>query len=203
MRSGRAGFTLVEVMVGLTVAALALAAGFVALGAVHDRGEHAAEASRAAVAGAAQRALLVEWLAGARQAAPSGEMFEGAREDAAGEPVDLLLFPTTARTPAGGMNSVVLLYIDHDADTPERGLVAEVTGSTPGQPPRRVELVPEAVHMRVRYLGTGSTSGEWQEEWAGRNELPRLIEITLTAAPGDSLPLLLRLPIRVAPGGRL
>jgi hypothetical protein len=41
---------------------------------------------------------------------------------------------------------------------------------------------------------------EWEPEWRGRNQLPRGIELTLYPADGDTLPQLLRLPIRVALG---
>jgi prepilin-type N-terminal cleavage/methylation domain-containing protein len=201
--SRRPGFTLVEVLVGLTVASLALLAGMTALGSVRDSSERADEAARVAVGGATQRGLLVTWLTGARMRAPTGEMFEGMQEDAGGHMVDVLLFPTTARTPLDGTFTVVGLYIDNDPDTPERGLVAEMTGMTFGEEARRMELVPEAGGLIIRYRGEGSFSDEWEETWSARNRLPRLIEITLLPAPGDSLPLLLRHPIRVAPGGAL
>ncbi|HUG26106.1 type II secretion system protein, partial [Piscinibacter sp.] len=113
----RGGFTLVELIVGLTVASLALLAGMATLGFVSDRAAHAEDATRAAIGGAAQRALLVDWLSGARFRAPSGEQFEGMEEDINGETTDLLLLPTTARTPLGGSTTVIGLYIDTDPDT--------------------------------------------------------------------------------------
>jgi prepilin-type N-terminal cleavage/methylation domain-containing protein len=199
--SPRPGFTLLEVLVGLTVASLALLAGMLALGTVRDLGGQADGVARAAAAGATQRSALVDWLAGARMRAPTGEMFEGMQQDEGGRMVDVLLLPTTARTPLDGSVTVIGLYIDNDPDTPERGLVAEMTGMTPGEEPRRMELVPEAASLIIRYLGDGSASDEWEDTWSARNRLPRLIEVTLLPAAGDSLPLLLRYPIRVAPGG--
>jgi prepilin-type N-terminal cleavage/methylation domain-containing protein len=198
--SGRGGFTLVEVLVALTVASLALLAGMSALGFVADRSRHADAATTAAVSGATQRALLVDWLSAARFRAPTGEQFEGLQGDEGGDLVDLLLFPTTARTPLAGSSTVVGLYIDMDPETPERGLVAELTGMTFGAPARRMELVPEAAVMEIRYLPNGA-GAEWEETWLGRNSLPRAIELTLHPAPGDSLPLLLRYPVRVSLAG--
>jgi prepilin-type N-terminal cleavage/methylation domain-containing protein len=203
VRSRRGGFTLIELLVGLTVASLALLAGFTALGTVADLGDRAEDAAREAVAGATQRGLLVEWLAGARMRASTGETFEGVQQEERGRVVDLLLFPTTARTPLGGTSAVIGLYIDQDEETPERGLVAELSGMTFGTELRRMELVPEAAMMRIRYLAEGRGLDEWEDSWTARNRLPRLIEITLFPAPGDSLPLLLRHPLRVAPGGTL
>jgi prepilin-type N-terminal cleavage/methylation domain-containing protein len=72
----RDGFTLIEVLVGMVVAALALSAGFAALAFVKERADQAEAAMVPAVAGAGTRALLTEWLAGARLRAPGrGERF--------------------------------------------------------------------------------------------------------------------------------
>jgi prepilin-type N-terminal cleavage/methylation domain-containing protein len=198
----RAGFTLIELLVGLTVSALALTAGFAALGFVQDRGEQAEEVSRVAIAGATQRALLMEWIAGTRFRAPTNEEFSGEDLIEDGISRDKLFFPTTAVTPLEGGYTVVGLYIDTDEETPERGLVAEMTGVVLGQEPRRMELVPQADGFEIRYLPNATGEVEWTDIWTGRNELPRAIEITLTPAAGDTLPALLRLPIRVALGAR-
>lgn len=194
----RCGFTLIEVLVGLAVASLAMLAGMSALGFVSDRSGHAEAATVSAVGGATQRALLVEWLSGARFRAPTGEQFEGMDDDLDGDRSSMLLFPTTARTPVAGGSSVVGLYIDDDAGTPERGLVAEMTGVTFGVEPTRMELVPEAGLMRIRYL-PHDAGAVWDSTWVDAG-LPRAVEITLFPARGDSLPLLLRYPIRVAMG---
>ena len=196
----RAGFTLVEVMVGLTVASLALLAGMSALGFVSDRSRHAEDATLAAVGGATQRALLYDWLAGARFRASTGEHFEGLPDDRGGELMDVLMFPTTARTPLDVPLSVVMLYIDVDPATPERGLVAEISGPPVTSEPQRMELVPQAGRIRIRYLSAGAGAA-WETSWVLRNELPRLVELSLEPAAGDSLPLLLRYPVRVSLAG--
>jgi hypothetical protein len=145
----------------------------------------------------------VEWLSGARARAVTGERFEGMQADEGGRLVDQLLFPTSARTPLNASSTVVGLYLDDDPDTPERGLVAEMTGTSFGEAPRRMELVPEAGHMEIRYLNLVQGIPVWEETWEGRNQLPRLVEITLYAAPGEVLPPLLQFPIRAALGGGL
>ncbi|MEX1183305.1 MAG: hypothetical protein WEF86_08705, partial [Gemmatimonadota bacterium] len=129
----------------------------------------------------------------------TGEEFVGMQQDEGGEIVDLLLFPTTSRTPLDGSSTVVGLYVDHDPETPERGLVAEMTGMTFGGEPRRMELVPEVGRMLIRYLPV-EQNAPWDVTWQSRNSLPRAVEITLFPVAGDSLPLLLRYPIRVALG---
>jgi prepilin-type N-terminal cleavage/methylation domain-containing protein len=199
--AARAGFTLLEVLVGLTVASIALTAGVLALAAVQDRSVHAEGASMDAVSGATQRGLIVEWLAGARLRAVTGERFEGMQNDEGGELIHQLVLPTTARTPLGVTSSVIGLFIDYDPETPERGLVAEMTGASFGEMARRMELVPEAGELHIRYLTDVDGIAVWSDTWSGRNRLPRLIEITLEPAPGAVLPLLLQFPIRVALGG--
>jgi prepilin-type N-terminal cleavage/methylation domain-containing protein len=200
MRALRPGFTLLELLVGLTVASMALAVGVAALGIVRDRAVHAEEATVRAVAGATQRNMIVDWLAGARMRAPTGEQFEGMQQDQGGVMVDVLLFPTTAHTPLDGSHTVVGLYIDNDPETPEQGLVAEMTGMLLGAEPRRMELVPEAGGMRIRYLSVANGIADWADTWAGQRTLPRMIEITLEPAPRQELPLMLQYPIRVAFG---
>jgi prepilin-type N-terminal cleavage/methylation domain-containing protein len=192
----RAGFTLVELLVGLTVASLALLAGMSTIGFVSDRSTHAEEVARVAIGGATQRAMLFDWLNNAQLTAPTGERFEGMEEDLGGLPTDLLMVPTTARTPLAGSVTAVGLYIDIDPETPEQGLVAEMTGMVAGVEVYRMELVPQAGRLHLRYLGTAGDE-EWLETWQS-NRLPRGLELTLDPWEGDTLPTLLRYPIRVA-----
>lgn len=195
---GRPGFTLIELIVGMAVASIALAAGFMALSSVRDRSVENERHDVAAVAGATQRQLLVDWIEGARMSAVTGEPFDGQDdENKEGAGRDALLIPTTARTPLDGPTTVMGLYIDDDPETPEAGLVVEMTGVQMGAEPRRMELVPQADGMQIRYLPDVATP-QWVDGWQEQNQLPRAVEITLTPARGDTLPPLLRIPIRVA-----
>jgi prepilin-type N-terminal cleavage/methylation domain-containing protein len=195
----RDGFTLLEVLVALTVASLALLSGMAALGSVSVRAQHAENATVAATSGAAQRELLVDWLRGAQFMAPTGEQFMGLEQDEEGNVEDLLLFPTTSPSPLETAVTVVGLYIDSDPETPEIGLVAELTGGRLGEEPRRMQLVPEARVLYIRYLSvTPDNLSEWVEQWQSRRQVPSMVEIVLEPAEGDSLPVLLRYPIRVA-----
>jgi hypothetical protein len=169
---------------------------------VRDRGEHAQATARAAVAGATQRALLMDWLASARFRVQQGQQFEGVDQEQDGKERDQILFPTTAVTPVEGTYTVVGLFIDVDPETPERGLVAELTGETASSAAQRLELVPQADALRIRYLPGVPGQFEWTDGWTGTNQLPRGLEISLEPAAGDTLPVLLRLPLRVALGAR-
>jgi len=196
----RPGFTLIEVLVGMTVAAIALTAGFTALAFVSDRSDDAERASIAAIEGAAPRAMLADWLVGARLQAPNrAGVFGGIDGEDQGKKSDELTFPTTASTPLGVRNAVVRLFIDDDDETPEHGLVAEMRERLQDDV-RRFELVPQAATLQIRYLPNVPDAVEWQDNWQGQGELPRAIELSLTPVPNDSLPLMLRLPLRVTLG---
>jgi hypothetical protein len=65
-----------------------------------------------------------------------------------------------------------------------------------------MELVPQAHSLSIRYLSGVPGEIDWSDGWTGRNQLPRGVEIVIEPAPGDTLPALLRLPLRVAMGAR-
>jgi len=192
------GFTLMEVLIGLTVAALALTAGFATLGFISDTNEPVDVASALALRGATSRNLLTEWLGEARyRVGRRGVTFQGLDDEVYGTATDEIIFPTTASTPLGVGTAVVRLFIDLDDSTPERGLVAELT-ELPTDEPRLVELVPEAGSMTVRYLvPIEGTLGEWTDGWIS-NRLPQAMEVVLGPAPDEQLPPLLQYPLLVA-----
>ena len=200
----RSGFTLLEVMVGLVVASLALASGMAALGFVGERATHAEAATALALEGATARQLIIDWLSGARLRAANGtDGFQGLDVEYESLPDDILLFPSTASTHIGPGETIIRLYIDRNNDTPERGLVAELTAQR-GLPSRIVELVPGAVGLQVHYLAgpMGVLPEEWQNQWVARNQLPRGLELTIVPATGAILHPLLLYPMRVALGLR-
>jgi hypothetical protein len=186
-----------EVLIGLTVAALALTAGFATLGFISDSDEPVDQASALALRGATSRNLLTEWLGEARyRSGRRGVTFQGLDDEVYGTETDELIFPTTASTPLGVGITVVRLFIDEDNNTAEQGLVAELI-EHPSDEPRLVELVPEAGSLVLRYLlPVEGTTGEWVDGWIS-NRLPQAIELTLGRNRSDSLPPLLRYPLLV------
>ena len=194
----RAGFTLVEVVVGVAVGGIVLSAGFAALTAIRDHSVGAREATTIALEGATARATLTEWLTTAQlQSSVLSTRFVGLDATESDLEWDEMSFPMLApsqlRTPATN----VRLFIDTDPETPERGLVAELVGQR-GEEPIPVELIPKAVGLRIRYLPVADGPVEWAESWLDQPQLPRAVEITLVDTPEDPLPPLLKLPIRVA-----
>jgi prepilin-type N-terminal cleavage/methylation domain-containing protein len=197
----RRGFTLIELIVGLSVAAIALAAALGALTFVSERAKEAESATVVALEGATAREMLVDWLSGARAQAPGrAGAFQGIEAEENGVPSDTIVFPTTAETPLQVRNSVVRLYIDRNDTTAEQGLVADLWERRQDLP-RRVQLVPEAAELQIRYLPAVAEATEWLDGWTGGNNgLPLAVELVLTPVRGDSLPVLLRFPLRVALG---
>lgn len=198
----RAGFTLLELMVGLTVGSLALAAGMATLGFVGERSAHAEAMTATTLEAATNRQLLVDWVAGARLRSVNGtDGFQGLDMEYEGWPDDILLFPSTAETHLRAGETIIRLYIDRNDETVEQGLVAELQVQR-GQPSRVVELVPGAAGLQIRYLPppTG-VPVEWSDlQWTARNQLPRALELTIIPAKDVVLPPLLQYPIRVVLG---
>jgi hypothetical protein len=186
-----------EVLIGLTVAAMALTAGFATLGFMSDSDEPVDRASALALRGATTRNLLTEWLGEAHQRqGRRGQAFEGWDLEDYGTPIDSLIFPTSASTPLGVGLTVVQLFIDTDDATPEQGLVAALTELMTDEP-RIVELIPEVGSLDIRYLlPLEGSVGEWMPSWIS-GSLPQAIELTLGPNRGDTLPPLLRYPLLV------
>ena len=192
------GFTLIEVLVAVAVGGIVLTAGMAALTTVQDRSEHALRATTGVMEAAAARTNLVDWLSGAVYSVrEQGVRFEGLDAREYDLEWDELTFPTRARSPLRTPVTTIRLYLDTDSETPERGLVAELVGRV-GAEPVRMELVPGATGLSLRYLPYAEGPVEWAESWVGQSQLPRAVEMTLLDAPGDPLPPLLRMPIRVA-----
>jgi prepilin-type N-terminal cleavage/methylation domain-containing protein len=196
--SSRSGFTLMEVVVGLTVTALALSAGFTTLAFLADRQGPVDDVSAVALRGATTRSLLIGWLSESRfQAYRRGPVFQGFDQVERGAASDELTFPTTASTPLGTGTSIVRLFVDRDPQTVQRGLVAELTERSTDEP-RFVELIPEVGALEIEYLmPVEGATGEWVPTWVDSRRLPRAIRVAMAPQPPDTLPSLLRLPITV------
>lgn len=192
------GFTLVEVLVALTLGALVATAVVAGVRALVAWTADARSTARAANRAGALRGQVVDWLAGAtvaREDAGSGIRFRNGVTKA-GADDDELVWTTLAASPFNAGQSRVRFFVDRDSTTEERGLVAELSG--PGDlSPRRVELAPEAEGMDVRFR-IGSAGGAWMSSWGSSTQLPAAVEMRLA---GDALPRLLRAPIVVSWSG--
>ena len=169
----RRGMTLLELIVGLTVTALVLTAGFAAATAIGD-GRGQLEAAMDAVARqASARAEIISWVSGATLLADEGgpqfRGLDGVRQDA---PDDQLTFLTTSPTPLGTGNVIVRLYVDRDDATPERGLTAAFA-EWRGTATTRIELDPRVQGLDIRYLSSFQFRSGWLPSWISSTLLPR------------------------------
>jgi hypothetical protein len=194
---------LVELVVALTVAGLALAAGYQAFATVSELGDRAIESSDAALRTSAMRQALGSWIQGARLTVePGGTPFRGLDGNHEGAPDDRLTILTTASTPLGARETVFQLYVDRNEETPEGGLVAEFS-EWRGSGTLRLEVDRRIAGIEARYLTTVLGQREWRPSWISSTVLPAAVELRLVSTEGESLPGLLDHPILVSlPGGR-
>lgn len=191
------GFTLLELVVGLTITGMIVTAGYSALATVMDRRAEAERILDAAIQAANERRAVRSWLAGARltiqEGGPAFTGLDGVHEHL---PDDALSFLTGAETPLPGGDAVVRLAVDRNPETPATGLIAEFT-EWRGSGKRTVEVDRRVTGLAIRYFSIPLGERGWLPSWISRTLLPSAIEVTLV---GDSLPPLLRLPMLVPVG---
>lgn len=192
------GMTLIELLVAMTIAGIALAAGYGMLTMLLDNRERLEEASERAARASALRHSLISWLEGAQVArganGPRYRGIDGIRDD---HPDDELTFFTSAPTPLGSSETIVRLFIDRDEETREEGLTAQFTEYL-GNRSVTVELAPEVEGLDAEYFSRVLGTDRWMPSWISSSVLPVGVRVTLTAPPAVDLPPLLALPI-VAP----
>ncbi len=198
----RGGFTLLEVVVSLsisTVIALLLHRGvseFVSLG------ERGAARRQAAAESAAVRRQIAGWLRGVFVHIESPEVrFEGEDGGASAAGGDRLRFRTTAAYPAGHGSLWMELRIVRGQDAGLVAWIEDVQATPAGQAAgsrREVLLVPGASGLQARYLLDLGDEMRWVNGWSSSARLPRAVELRIL---GDSVPDLLRVPILVALSG--
>jgi prepilin-type N-terminal cleavage/methylation domain-containing protein len=196
-RSDLAGFTLIELIVSLTITGAVLSAGFAAFRTVLDRRDVAASMLDEVNRAAGERALLQSWIEAARLPLQGEPAFAGLDAQSGKLPDDNITLLTAAATDLDGAEAIVRLAVDRDERTPERGLVAHLT-SWPAGEQRTVEIDPRVTGLELRYYSVPLGDRGWLPSWVSSTILPSGVEITLV---GDSLPPLLRLPLLVPVGG--
>ena len=203
----RRALTTIELVVALSVTGLAAVIGAATLGLLADHGRRLNATGDPTERAAAARRTIVSWLEGARVAVSTSDAgasasFQVLDLSRGGRATDELLFQTTASTPLGIGETLVRLHVDDDDRTPERGLIAELSG-TAVTPPLRVELDADVAAMDVRCLTDLLGGRRWIASWLSSSLLPLGVELTLRPVRGRQLHPLLRLPILVAAeGGR-
>jgi prepilin-type N-terminal cleavage/methylation domain-containing protein len=196
-RPAHAGFTLVELIVSITITGAVLSAGFAGFGAILDRRNAAAQVLDQVNRSAGERELLRSWIEAARVPHQGEPAFAGLDALYGKVPDDGLTFLTSAATELDGVATVVRLEVDRNERTAERGLVAHLT-SWPAGERRTLEIDARVSGLELRYYSVPLGNRGWLPSWVSSTILPSGVEIRLL---GDSLPPLLRLPLLVPVGG--
>ncbi|MDQ8153408.1 MAG: prepilin-type N-terminal cleavage/methylation domain-containing protein [Gemmatimonadota bacterium] len=191
--SARRGFTLLELLVALTVGGAALAAGGAAFATLVDQRAAARVDADAVTRALGVRQALEAWLLEARAEPGTVDALLGTHallRSAAG-PVDddTLAFVTTA----DGETRQLRLFIDRAAARP--ALVVEQTDTAGAAV--RTTLVFDVAGLSVSYYTTAFGRAEWRRTWAGGALLPAAIQVRLYARPETPLPVALTMPITV------
>lgn len=193
--------TLIELVVALTVAGAVVTAGVAGFASIADHRRRAEEATAAVARAAAIRETLRSWLAGAMLVpGEGGPPFRGIDGIRADRPDDVLVFLTSARTPLGAGPALVQLAIDHDDETPERGLVADIVAWR-GTARTRIEIEPAAAGLDVRYLSRLRGEPQWLPSWISNTLVPAGVEMRILPADGKELHPLLARRLLVPVGG--
>lgn len=203
MRTSRRGFTLIELMVAIAIAGVAITAGYGALTTVIDQRSRIEAATAATSRAWALRETLADWIAGS-SLAPSGPgaSFRGVSGMHERVPDAEVTFFTSARTPLGDGGTVVRLFVARDAAGIAHGLAADLSENAG---PRHATIVLDSTiaGLEVRYRSSVFSAAQWLDSWISRTVLPSGVELTLHAAGRDSIAPLLRVPMTVAlEGGR-
>ena len=211
----RAGVTLMELVVALTVTGFMAAIGTATFSSIIDNRRIIREATAETERAAALRETLRTWLLPATIQVQVGGMPTGSRQSnvrtinsnattrtpngaetvtPAAVSGDELIFTTTAQNPANAPNARMRLFIDGDDDTPERGLTLEYQVNQQSPLQRRM-LDSTVSEMLIEYLDR--TTGRWLTAQQASALLPRALRLTLTAAEGTIAPTLMSLPMIV------
>ena len=217
MNNKRQAMTLLEVIVALTVAGAALAAGAAVLGFLTD--QQGRTGAQGITSASAVRSTMRLWTAEARLSTEGDAEFRGvpevrstvtrlvpAHDDHDAE----LTFITVAPTDVSPSGTQVHFHIQKTADsTHARGLVAELTPWRRTGAPVIVSLAPNAVAFHARYLSSLFGRPVWQDSWISTSVLPAAVEIrvafdtTSSAEPNDrAAEALLSLPMTIALAAR-
>lgn len=193
MTHRQAGFTLIEVIVGLTIIGMTMATGYGALAFMMDRHEAATSALDGHIRASQVRELLTAWVGAATLNTRAGSTaFAGLdATDYGNTPDDQLTLSTI--DPVDRIPIVVTLAINRNEDTPPIGLIARVELPRDGRA-EIIALEPAATGLDLQFYSPVIGGGRMLPSWVSNTLLPSAVTLTIS---GDSIPPLLRLPLLV------
>jgi prepilin-type N-terminal cleavage/methylation domain-containing protein len=216
-RRARQGMTLMELVIGLAITGMMATAGAAAFGSIIDHRRVVRTASVETERAAALRDMIRGWInagtvqiqqgggprgltrgaAVARGAGGAGGAGNMAAVSAAQASGDELTFTTSDINPSLLPNVRIRLYVDADANTPEKGLTIEY------QPNLQMPLVRKMLDstidtLRVEFLDR--RTNRWIESSQAATVTPRAVRLTLLSGIAK-LPPILSLPMILPVGG--
>lgn len=200
----RRGFTLVELVVGLTVFALVAAAAYAAVAMASDGARRMRDHRSHALVAVAARASLDTWLRAANRD-PGAELVRGRRGDRGAWPHDELLLRVADAGVLHPGPHLVRLYVGSPRAGAPPGVFAELTPMREGVigAVDTLALAPAAVGLRLRYATTVAGRRRWLDEWAAGTVPPEAVELRIVFGSGGGGGLLaLPLVAVVGPGVR-
>ena len=201
-KAGDAGFTLVEMVVAMVIAAAVIAGAYAILGSVTDARARTAAERAEALPGPAARAALQAWLRAAAPVEGAGG-FQGVDGGASYLPSDAVSFGVEDGGALHPGPRRVRLWVESRPGR-RRGLLAEVTPLRPGQEggAETLSVAPAAAGLSLRYRTRISGAPRWVAAWKSDSVFPDVVELTVLPAPQASaradaggLPGALRLPV--------
>ncbi|MEX2282340.1 MAG: prepilin-type N-terminal cleavage/methylation domain-containing protein [Gemmatimonadota bacterium] len=197
MNGRRAGLTLIEVLVAMSISSVVAVIGYTALSVLVDQSSRATSPSEIARGGWVRRSLG-DWIRSALLIpgvdATGFQAVDRTQQDTAR---DELRFLTAATMPDGNRLTWVRIYIDRDSLTTEKGLTAELEPWGTGRP-GRIELDSTIVGLDARYTSTLISGRKWFPSWVSSSVLPDAVELRFVAT--GSADSLTRLPLAVIVG---
>lgn len=195
--ASRRGFTLVELMLAITLTGIVAVLVYGASGVAVDTETRLSEREVSLRSERAWRAVIEDALRNLRANAdyPEPTLVVESGANALGWPTDRLEMITAGGTPP----------LTPDADwrvtleATERGVSLTALPIGVRVPARRVVGLPEVTGLSIRVLATDGSAG-WLDAWSDRRRLPRAVEVTLMTDTGPAgPPLLVAIPLEFVP----
>lgn len=203
MSRHRAGMTLIELVVALTITGAAIASGYEAYATIADHRSIAAERADSIGRAFVLRATLIGWLSDARLTVEEDEAVfravDGERRLGRGDaPTSDLVFLTSARSPVGNRGTVVHLFVAHDSGG--NGLTADLS-EWRGRRTRRLMLEPSIDGLSIEFLSDLGKGSEATTSWVSSTILPAAVRLRFSSSRPGVLAPLLQLPLTVRLNG--